>query len=42
MINDATKITDGEKKVLLRVANLKKYFPIEKGFAASEWLRPGS
>jgi len=32
MMNDATSPTEGRKKVLLRVVNLKKYFPIEKGF----------
>ncbi|MBV7334141.1 ABC transporter ATP-binding protein [Chloroflexi bacterium TSY] len=32
MIDDATEKTAGEKSVLLRVENLKKYFPIEKGF----------
>ena len=32
MVNDSTEKNGAEKKVLLRVENLKKYFPIEHGF----------
>jgi peptide/nickel transport system ATP-binding protein len=32
MSDGMTETTTADKKVLLRVANLKKYFPVEKGF----------
>jgi len=33
MMNNTKEKTDGKDRVFLRVANLKKYFPIEKGFS---------